>query len=131
MSDYPKLPDFNETNLWTFILKWRYAEMVHEIEEACIGVEGEISAMMHAYVDSDRAMRANDADDAARYRWLKANCMDTAVPGEGKFELPDFGCISFSWRRREWSDGVPYVALEVDAAIDAALRAEAQKKGGD
>jgi len=113
MSDYPKLPDFNETNLWTLILKWRYAEMVHEIEEACIGVEGEISAMMHAYVDSDRAMRANDADDAARYRWLRDD------PAADPCYVVDSVTMN------------PMEPTEMDAAIDAALQAEAQKKGGD
>jgi len=62
------------------------------------------------------------AADARRYQWLKENQLDNSVRSDGKFQLPDYGCLSFMWRRREWANGQPYVALEVDAAIDAAMQ---------
>lgn len=64
------------------------------------------------------------AQKAARYDWLKANCLNNAVETDGKFGLPDFASVSFFWRRRKWKDGKPYVALEMDEAIDAEISGE-------
>lgn len=60
--------------------------------------------------------------DADRYQYLKSKHTDSAVNSDGKFLLPDLGRIVFEWRRREWKDGKPYVAMEVNEAIDHARR---------
>lgn len=64
------------------------------------------------------------ARDAERYRWLRDRHCNLEVGDGGKFDLPDLAHVYFSWRRREWADGKPYVAVpSLDEAIDAAIRA--------
>lgn len=60
--------------------------------------------------------------DAERYRWLRDRPGAVEIiHDDGKFSLPDYQGIEFTWRRREWVDGKPVVVCDgLDAAIDKA-----------
>jgi len=66
--------------------------------------------------------RMSDADDAARYRWLKENCFDWAAPGDG--DSFDYIALHFE------SDLLNRDDASVDVAIDAARKAEIERDGG-
>lgn len=65
--------------------------------------------------------------DAERFRYLRDKCQNISIGDGGKFDFPDFAGISFSWRRREWINGKPFVALELNQAIDAAMSKESEQ----
>ena len=96
---YPPLPDFEEVEQHIYGASRRYIpqDMLEPIHD-----------LMRAYVDTDRAMRAaRDAEDAARYRYLKQHAT---------LDSPDV----FYWLRCA-------PAAEVDSIIDAA-RAQQEHK---
>lgn len=78
---------------------------------------------IHAFASSIRRivqLSAIDAVHAARYRYLAEHAQREQGSG-GKFDLPKYGVLEFSWEKFAWSDGRPYVAQELGAAIDEAI----------
>lgn len=69
--------------------------------------------------------------DAERYRWLRDTDGNVNIlRDDGKFSLPDWQGLSFTWRRRAWQDGKPFVVCDgLDAAIDAARAAQGGEHG--
>lgn len=98
------------------------------IESAPIGTK--------LYAAPAAAQPNSDAQDTARYRWLKANCQDTCEESfSGGFTLPTSHALTFVWERLEWVNGKRVVKAELDEAIDAAMGAaapagEQQPQGG-
>lgn len=84
-------------------------------------LESELSQLR---ADNERlkAELAEAKKDAARYRWLRDNCVRIAN-SDGKFQLPDLQNVVYQWRRREWVNGKPVLVLDgLDTAIDAAMK---------
>lgn len=65
-----------------------------------------------------------DAEDGRLFQWLIQNHLDNHVGSGEKFNLPDYGVLGYSFRRREWKDGKPYIAQEIRDAIRADMRKE-------
>jgi len=104
MSDYPELPGPVANGSWTSCVKCQeYPAAIFSAEQ------------MRAYVDADRAMRANDANDAARYRWLRAQ--------ENNTDAPRIDVVHWEAMDESANQGTGLRTEELDAAIDAAMKA--------
>jgi len=111
---YPKLPEPEQATD-----EWSVGGVI---------VEYFTGDQMRAYVDADRAMRATqaapasqDAEDAARYRWLAAHCRSTAEHWGGRWSIIVEGPAPKSHNSED----------DFDAAIDAAIDAARAAKEGD
>lgn len=81
-AEYPELPDFSETSkLWLAICAYRHAKPGIDSAQRAAAIDEVVAAMMRAYVDADRASRAQAAQAVphAHEIWAAAQL----VPGEG------------------------------------------------
>ena len=98
---------------------------IHAIAEECGMYQQHDNAkpsrdVVLSFVDTILKTLGDISEDAARYRFLVQNFLDTSVESDGKFQLPDYAELRFVWQRRGWENGKPYILAEVDQAVDKA-----------
>lgn len=80
-----------------------------------------LGALQQAMCDEVEALR----QDAQRYRWLRGNCQSES--GKCNFSLKLYGHLAFGFDKYKWVDGKPIQVSDLDAALDAAIRARGMK----
>jgi hypothetical protein len=102
------------------------AEHVHTIE--CRAKGCNISSWQEDLRPPADPLAQGVVRDAARYRWLRANCRVTA---EARGGCPEHAALVYYYGLKTPNDRDSYYAAGLDAAIDAALAAAPDSKPTD
>lgn len=111
------------------LTEWQVAERIADQPEV-----HDAFAALYEHSDNDSVvsvvqavMKAVGCDDAKRYRWLRAKAQSEEGSG-GKFNLKEFGTLSFTWTKYTWSNGKPVLTCDLDGAIDRLRGADGQEQ---